>query len=546
MSKIPENYLPPREMWPEYTTPEEFKDMPDTLNIAQEFLDRHVSEGKGDNLAICFMDQRIKYGELQKMVNKFANALKEMGIEPQDRVGLRVVNSPQAIVAIYGLFKIGAIPVPTSPLWSKEEVAFVANNAEMKAFIVNQPLMGEVEKAKDSFAQDTQIIVVGGDASEVESKGYKSFEKIMEAQSDSCDPVMVSKDDIGVILYTSGTTGPPKGCVHFVREIYMESHIVGKYVWKLTPEDVLGGSAPVSFAAGFGTFGLIPFARGAAISLLPKFSPQDMLELFEKHGITVATGLPTAYRALMKFPDFKKYDLSKVRMFTSGGDALGVETYKAWLELTGKPIWEGLGGTEMLHLVTSNTMGDEPVPGSIGKPLPGFEVQVITPEGNVAKPGEVGSFCVKGPTGTVYWKPYADDERLLKSQQKGVKDGWNLLGDAVYQDENGYLFFVAREDDMIKSSGYRISPAEVEEVIAKHEAVADVGVVGIPDPEKGQITKACIVLKPGYEPSEKMKEDILNFCREHIAIYKLPRVIEFMESLPRTPTGKLLRRKLRQ
>lgn len=545
MGKIPENYLPPRELWPEYTTPEEFKNMPERLNIAQEFVDKHVAEGRGNNLAICFMDKRITYGELQKMVNRFANALREIGIEPQDRVGLRVVNSPPALVAIYGIFKVGAIPVPTSPLWSKEEVAFVVNNAEMKAFIVNEPLMEEVEKAKANFAQDTKIIVVGGKPEDVEAKGYLSYEKMIEKQSDTCEPEMVHKDDIGVILYTSGTTGPPKGCVHFVREIFIESHIVGDYVWKLQPGDVLGGAAPVSFAAGFGTFGLIPFAKGAAISLIPKFTPQDMLELIEKHGITVLTGLPTAYRALMKFPDFKKYDLSKVRMCTSGGDALGVETFNQWLELTGKPIWEGLGGTEMLHLVTSNTMGDQPVPGSIGRPLPGFEVEVITPEGNPAKPGEVGSFCVKGPTGTVYWKPYADDERLLKSQQKGVKEGWNLLGDAVYRDEKGYLFFVAREDDMIKSSGYRISPAEVEEVIAKYEAVADVGVVGIPDPEKGQITKACIVLKPGYEPSEEMKEKILNFCREHIAIYKLPRVIEFMDSLPRTPTGKLLRRKLR-
>jgi len=545
MGKIPENYLPPRDLWPEYTTPEEFKNMPEKLNICQEFIDRHVAEGRANNHAIYFMDKMITYGELQKMINRFANALRKIGVEPQDRVGLRVVNSPPAIVAIYGIFKIGAIPVPTSPLWSKEEVAFVVNNAEMKAFVVNEPLMGEVEKAKDSFEQPPTIIVVGGNPADVEAKGYKSYEKMLESESDSCDPEMVSKDDIGVILYTSGTTGPPKGCVHFVREIYMESHIVGDYVWKLTPSDVLGGSAPVSFAAGFGTFGLIPFAKGAAISLLPKFTPQDMLELFEKHGITVATGLPTAYRALMKFPDFKKYDLSKVRMFTSGGDALGVETFNAWLELTGKPIWEGLGGTEMLHLVTSNTMGEKPVPGSIGKPLPGFEIKLITPEGNEAKPGEVGSFCVKGPTGTVYWKPYADDNRLLKSQQKGVKDGFNLLGDAVYADENGYLFFVAREDDMIKSSGYRISPAEIEEVIAKFEAVADVGVVGVPDPEKGQITKACIVLKEGYQPSDEMKEKILNFCREYLAIYKLPRIIEFMDSLPRTPTGKLLRRKLK-
>ena len=270
-----------------------------------------------------------------------------------------------------------------------------------------------------------------------------------------------------------------------------------------------------------------------------------MMELIGKHKITVLTGLPTSYRALMKFPGFKSYDISTIRLYTSGGDALGAETLKGWTELTGKPIWEGLGGTEMLHLVTSNSMNPDPVPNSIGRALPGVEVRVVDGAGKDCKPGDVGSMILKGPSGTLYWKPYENNEKLLKSQKSGVVDGWNRMGDAVHMAADGNIFFVAREDDMIKSSGYRIAPAEIEEAMAKHPAIADVGIVGIPDPEKGQIVKAVVELKPGFTGSDQLTEEINNFLRNHIAVYKLPRITQYMDKLPRTPTGKLLRRLLR-
>jgi 2-aminobenzoate-CoA ligase len=545
MGKIPENYIPPRDTWPEYIVPQEFANLPAELNIAEFLLDRHVREGRGDNAAIKFMDKTISYAQLQQMVNKFGNALKDSGVESQDRVGIRLVNSPQAIVAVFAIEKIGAIPVPTSPLWSGEEVAFVANNAEMRYFIVNAPLMDAVTKAKPDFKHGTKVIVIGGKPDEVKAGGDQVFEEMMEKGSPNLEPTMLKADDVGIILYTSGTTGMPKGCIHFVRPVIIEAQIVNKYVYKLAPGDTLGGAAPVSFAAGFGTFTLLPFEGGAAISLIPKFTPQEMMDLISKHKITIMTGLPTAYRGLMKFPDFKKYDISSVRMYTSGGDALGAETLEAWRALTGKPIWEGLGGTEMLHLVTSNTMNPEPVPNSIGKALPGVVVRVVDAEGKDCKPGEIGSMQLKGASGSLYWKPYEDNEKLLKSQKKGVVNGWNQMGDAVFMNEDGNIFFVSREDDMIKSSGYRIGPAEVEEAIAKHPAVADVGVVGVPDPDKGQITKAVLVLKPGFEGGDKLTDELKEFLKEHIAIYKLPRVFEYVSELPRTPTGKLLRRKLR-
>ncbi len=545
MGRIPEDYLPPKATWPKYIVPEEFADIPDKLNLTDFLLDRHVREGRGGNPAIKFMDSTITYAELQQRVNKFGNALRSAGVEAQDRIGIRLVNSPQAIIAIFAITKLGAIPVPASPLWSAEEVSFVANNAEMKYFIVNAPLMDAVAKAKPQFAHDTKVIVIGGKPDEVKAAGDLVFEEMIASGAPELDAVMLDGGDIGIILYTSGTTGMPKGCVHFLKSAVIESRLVNKYVYKLQPGDVLGGAAPVSFAAGFGTFILLPFEGGATISLIPKFTPPDMLALIPKHGITVLTGLPTAYRALMKFPEFKRYDIGSIRLYTSGGDALGDQTLAEWRNLTGHPIWEGLGGTEMLHLVTSNTMNAVPVPNSIGKALPGVEVRVVNPEGKDCKPDEVGSMLVRGPSGTLYWKPYENDGKLLRSQEKGVANGWNQMGDAVRMDADGNIFFVSREDDMIKSSGYRIGPAEVEEAIAKHPAIADAAVVGVPDHEKGQIAKAYIVLKPGYQAGEDFIEELKTFLKDHIAIYKLPRLVEYLEVLPRTPTGKLLRRKLR-
>ncbi len=545
MSKIPQHYLPGKETWPKYLTPEEFASTPDKLNLADFLLDRHVREGGGGNAAVKFMDKEITYAQLQKMVNQFGNSLKDAGVEPQDRVGIRLVNAPPSLVTIFAIEKIGAIPVPTSPLWSREEIAFVVNNAEMKYFVVNAPLMEQVEAAKPNFQYGTKVIVIGGAPEEVKAAGNLVFEEMLAKGSPNLEATMLDAYDIGVILYTSGTTGMPKGCVHFVRPTVIETRIVNRHVYQLKAGDVLGGAAPVSFAAGFGTFTLIPFEGGAAISLVPKFAPPDMMDLIGKHKITVLTGLPTAYRALLKFPGFKNFDVSSVRLYTSGGDALGAETLKGWTQLTGKPIWEGLGGTEMLHLVTSNTMNTQPVPDSIGRSLPGVQVRVVNASGEDCKPGEVGSMILIGPSGTLYWKPYDNNEKLLKSQKSGVVDGWNKMGDAVYMAEDSNIFFVAREDDMIKSSGYRIAPSEIEEAMAKHPAIADVGIVGIPDPEKGQIVKAVVELKPGFTGSDELTEQINNFLRDHIAVYKLPRIIQYMDKLPRTPTGKLLRRLLR-
>ena len=540
MSKIPADYLPPKELWAHYTAPEEFKQFASgQWNIAEELLDRHVKEGRGDNVAILFGDQKITYKELLAMANKFANVLTKAGIGAQDRVGLRLTNMPEAVAINFGIMKVGAIPVPISPLWAKEEVAFVCNNAEFAGFAVSFPLMAAVEEARHEFEFPTKIIVVGGKPEDWEAKKCIAFGKEMAAASDQFTNVKLSADDIGVVLFTSGTTGQP-------REVLIESHLVNKYVWKIGPGEVLGGSAPVSFAAGYGTFCMIPFAGGGAISLLPKFTPDDMMSTIVKHKVTVVTGLPTAYRKLLEMPNFNDYDISCVRMYTTGGDALTGKTLAMWQAKTGKPIWEGLGGTEMMHLVTSNTMSDIPMPDSIGKALPGFEIKVVREDGTTAGPGEVGSMLIKGPTATLYWKPYIQDNKLLKTMKKGIKDGYNMMGDAVMMDKDGFIFFQAREDDMIKSSGFRLAPSEIEDAILRHKAVRDNAVVGIPDEVLGQKVVAMVELEPGNTASQDLASDIIKSTMDVLGMYKLPREVVFMDAIPRTPTGKILKKVLRK
>jgi len=488
----------------------------------------------------------LTYKEVLAMANKFANVLKSLGVEEQDRVGIRMTNAPEAVAINFGIMKLGAIPVPVSPLWAKEEVAFVLNNAEFKVFVVSFPLMQPVEDSKHEWQFPTKVVVVGGKPEDVEAKGHVSFAKAMGAASDQFANIMVDPWDIGVILFTSGTTGQPKGCVHFVREVFLESQIVNKYVWKLAPGEVLGGSAPVTFAAGYGTFCLVPFAGGGAISLLPKFTPDDMMGTIQKHKVTVVTGLPTAYRKLLEMPNFNDYDISSVRMYTTGGDALTGKTLSQWQAKTGKPIWEGLGGTEMMHLVTSTAIGDIPMADSIGRAIPGFEIKVVREDGSTAGPGEVGSMLIKGPTATLYWKPYIQDNKLLATMKKGIKEGWNMMGDAVMMDKDGYIFFQAREDDMIKSSGFRLAPTEIEDAIIRHKAVRDDAVVGIPDEIMGQKVVAMVELEPGHTASQELASEIIKSTMDVLSTYKLPREVVFMDAIPRTPTGKIIKKDLRK
>jgi len=547
MGKIPADYLPPKELWPQriYSLPEH-KGYPQKLNSTEELVDRHVEAGRGDRVAILFEDQKITYKVLQASVNKLGSALRGLGIEEEDRVLLRSPSIPPALVANFAIIKLGAIAVPTSPLFSRAELAHVAANTEAVALIVAAPLLEEVEKARADLKTIKHIVVIGGEPADLKAKGYIPYGELIAKGSDALAPVRRDRMAISVLLYTSGTTGLPKGTVHFMEEALIVPDGFGKHGWRVTETDVIGGPAPLSLAAGYSTQAVIPFRFGAAVSLLPRFTPEGMFELIQKHRVTIVSILPTAYRKMLQVPNAEKaYDLSSIRMCTGGGESLTAQTYHDWKAKFGQEIFEGLGTTEMMFVFISSAVTRKVKPGAIGPAVPGYELKVVTEDGKECKPGEVGLLIARGPTGTVYWR---DPDK----QRSAVRNGWCRAGDFVTLDEDGYVWFLSREDDLIKSSGYRIGPEEIEEALAKHSAVADVGVIGVADTVRGQNTRAYVVLKPGVTASEALRRELVEFCRDKIAVYKLPREIEFTETLPRAPgpagpgTGKLLRRVLRE
>ena len=532
-------YLPPREFWPKrlYTLPE-FATYAPRFNPTEELLGKAVAAGRGDRIAVLFDDQRITYSQLLTNANKLAGALRELGVKEGDRIILRTPNIPPALVANFAILKLGAVCTPTSPLFSRNEIAHVANDSEAVAIIVSAALLGEVEAARENLQTVQHIIVVGGDAADAKAKGFLAYGELLQSGNPSVDPVLRNREDVGLLLYTSGTTGRPKGTVHFVEEMLIVPDSFGKYGWKVTENDVVGGSAPLAFGAGYSSYATIPFRFGAAASLIAKFDPEKMFETIQKHKVSILTLAPTAYRKMLQVPDAKtKFDLSSLRVCTGGGESLTAPTYHAWKGKFGLEIFEGLGTTEMMYVFASNVVSRKAKAGSFGQAVPGYKLKVIDEENKEAKAGTIGHFVACGPTGTIYWR---DPD---KQRHAITRDGWNRAGDFVSVDEDGYFWFVSREDDIIKSSGYRIGPEEIEVTLASHPAVADVGVIGVPDEVRGQIAKAFVVLKPGQTLSP---EELIAFCKGKIATYKLPREIVIVNELPRTPTGKLLRRVLKQ
>ena len=532
-------YLPPRELWPKrvYTLPE-FAAYAEKFNPTEELLGKAVAAGRGDRTAVLFEDQRLTYNQLLTQANKLASALRDLGVNAGDRVILRTPNIPPALVANFAILKLGAVCTPTSPLFSRAEIAHVANDSEAVAIIVSAALLGEVEAARDSLQTGKSIIVIGGDAAEVKAKGFLAYGELLQSGTTEVDPVLRKREDVGLLLYTSGTTGRPKGTVHFVEELLIVPDGFGKYGWQVTENDVIGGSAPLAFGAGYSSYATIPFRFGAAASLIARFEPEKMFDTIQKHHISILTLAPTAYRKMLQVPDVaKRFDLSSLRVCTGGGESLTAPTYHAWKEKFGLEIFEGLGTTEMMYVFASNVVSRKAKPGSFGQAVPGYELKVIDEENKEAKPGTIGHFVAIGPTGTVYWR---DPD---KQRHAITPEGWNRAGDFVHADEDGYFWFVSRQDDIIKSSGYRIGPEEIEVTLATHPAVADVAVIGVPDEVRGQIAKAFVVLRPGESVSQ---DELIAFCKGKIATYKLPREVVIVDELPRTPTGKLLRRVLRQ
>ncbi|MBA3868465.1 MAG: AMP-binding protein [Anaerolineae bacterium] len=521
--------LPPRDQWPEliFDIPE--VQYPDRINCAVELLDKHVANGWGDHPVIHNSSGTITYAQMLDQVNRVAQVLTEdMGLVAGNRVLLRGANSAMMAVLWYAVAKAGMIVVATMAMLREKELVDVIEKGQINAAISDKALDAELLSAQKRCPVLQKIVYFNNESAD-------SLEARMATKSPDFQAVDTTADDTVLIAFTSGTTGKPKGTMHFHRDILAICDCFPKSIVHMTSDDVCIGTPPLAFTFGLGGILLFPMRYGGSTVLLEKLSPDIMLKAIQDFKITHTWSSPVFYRQMSALA--KNYDLSSLKKCISAGEALPVSTRTMWREASGIEMIDGIGATEMLHIFISSEEKDVR-PGATGTPVPGYQACILDAEGHQLPRGNVGRLAVKGPTGCRY---LADDR-----QANYVKNGWNVTGDAYLLDEDGYFWFHARTDDIILTAGYNVAGPEVEEALMKHEAVAECAVVGAADEERGQIIKAFVVLKAGQPRDDQMIKALQDFVKQVIAPYKYPRAIEFLDSLPRTNTGKLQRFALRQ
>jgi 2-aminobenzoate-CoA ligase len=522
--------LPPRGQWPEFRF-----DLPelrygDRLNCVTKFLDRWVAAGEGGRPCLISPAETLTYAQLSERVNRIANVLtRDLGVVPGNRVLLRSANNPMMVAANLAALKAGAIVVATMPLLRAKELSYPIAKGKIALALCDARLADEMEKTR-AVAPDLKRIVYWGEGrndgleSMMQQPGYDHFS--------ACD---TAADDICLIGFTSGTTGEPKGTMHFHRDLLAICDSYAKHVLRAEPTDRFIGSPPLAFTFGLGGLVLFPLRIGASTVLLERTTPDDLLGAIQKYGATVCFTAPTAYRAMI--PKLPEYDIKSLRKCVSAGEALPKATFEAWHKAAGMKILDGIGATEMLHIFIGSPE-EEVRAGSTGRVVPGYEAIVIDDEGKEMPPGIAGRLAVRGPTGCRY---------LADSRQFNyVQSGWNVTGDTYVMDRDRYFWYQARSDDMIISSGYNIAGPEVESALLTHAAVAECGVVGAPDEERGQIVKAYVVLRQGVAAGDALIKELQEHVKATVAPYKYPRAVEFVTDLPKTQTGKLQRFELRK
>jgi 2-aminobenzoate-CoA ligase len=521
--------LPPEESWPDFLL-DGFQ-YPERLNAGVELTDRMVEKGLGDHTALIGNGRRRTYKELADWTNRLANALTEdLGVKPGNRVLIRSANNPAMVACWLAATKAGAVVVNTMPMLRAGELSKIVDKAEIEFALCDTRLMDEmVTCAKNSSFLKK---VVGFDGT---SNHDAELDRLALEKSVLYDAVPTGRDDVALLGFTSGSTGTPKATMHFHRDLLIIADAYAKEVLGVTPDDVFVGSPPLAFTFGLGGLAIFPLRFGAAATLLEAATPPNMIEIIEKYKATVCFTAPTAYRVMLQAME-EGADLSSLRAAVSAGETLPAPVYEAWMAKTGKPMLDGIGSTEMLHIFISNRFDDHK-PACTGKPVSGYEVRILDQDGNDVAPGEVGRLAVRGPTGCRY---LADDR-----QSQYVMDGWNITGDSFSMSADGHLHFAARNDDMIISAGYNIAGPEVEAALLAHPAVQECAVIGAPDEERGSIVQAHVVLVAGQEASDDLSKILKDHVKATIAPYKYPRSIIFTDALPKTETGKIQRFRLR-
>lgn len=516
--------LPPRELLPEFRFDLPELQYSERLNAAADLL-----AGGNAGAAAVINDHGVwSYGDLDDFSGRIAALLvDETGLIPGNRVLLRGPNSYTMIATWFAILKAGGIVVATMPLLRPGEIATVIERAKISHAIVDSRYIGDFRQAAEQTSSIKHIIKYDGDFGQGE----------LERRTASLQPYLPKKtgrDEPALIAFTSGTTGIPKACVHFHRDILAPCDTFARHLVGPQPGDIFMTSAPMAFTFGLGVTPLFALRFGAACASIENTTPAALLEGIARHRVTHLGTAPTAYKGMLAAAGLDEA-LKSLRYCISAGEHLPESTWRAWKERTGIAITDGIGSTEMMHIFVS-AAGSEVRPGSTGRAVPGYTAAILDSAGNQVDEG-VGRLAIKGPTGC----RYLDDVR----QRDYVANGWNLTGDTYRRDADGYFWYVARSDDMIVSSGYNISAPEVENALLVHPAVAECAVIGVPCPDRGQQVKAFVVLTENNAPSAELAAALQEAVKMRIAPYKYPRQIEFVESLPKTATGKLRRSELR-
>ena len=524
--------LPAPEQLPEFLFDTEELQFPARLNCAVELLDKKIAQGCGASNALLTPDEVWTYRDLYEKSNRIARVLvDDLGLEPGNRVLLRSPNNPMLVACWFGVIKAGGITVATMPLLRKRELEPIISKGQVQFALCDERLMEELSGAVETTGFVQRVVQFNGSG---EAGAGAELERIMAAKATSFSPVDTVSDDPALVAFTSGTTGIPKGTVHFHRDVMAMCVCAGTYTVQPDSNDIFIGSPPIAFTFGLGMLVGLPLYAGASVVLLEAAPPPELGNAIEKFGATICSTAPTAYRVLLNHLD--DFDLSSLKKTTSAGEKLPLPTYEEWLAATGIKMIDIFGATEMIHIFISAT-GDDIRPGATGKAVKGYRACILGDDDQPAPADTLGRLALKGPTGC----KYLADER----QKNYVVNGWNLTGDVCAMDEDGYVWYQGRTDDMIISSGYNISGAEIEAALLPHPAVSECGVVGIPDEARGMIIKAFVVPAEGVLASEQLAAELQDFAKQTIAPYKYPRVIEFIAELPKTQTGKIQKHKLR-
>ncbi|KJS00792.1 MAG: 4-hydroxybenzoate--CoA ligase [Peptococcaceae bacterium BRH_c4a] len=509
---------------------------PERFNVAEHFVDRNVTLGRGEKTAIYYGEEKITYREILENVNRTGNALKSLGIGLEDRVLLLLQDCPEFAYSFFGAIKIGAVPIPTNTLLKPGDYRYLLNDSRAKALVVSHELLPAILEVAKDLIYLKHILVVGDPAINT-----ISFNNLIKDSSKDLTAADTSPDDPAFWLYSSGTTGFPKGAVHLHHDMVYCAENYARGVLGIHENDITFSVPKLFFAYGLGNGLYFPFHVGASAVLSPQRpTPEHVFEVISRYKPTLFFGVPTSYASLLQLEGAeKKYRLGSVRNCVSGGEALPPSIFKQWKEKFGLEILDGIGSTEILHIFISNRPGKAKA-GSSGLLVPGYEARIVDLGGNLLHQGAVGILMIKGESvASYYWNKHQKTKETFIGE-------WINTGDYYYQDEEGFFVYVGRGDDMIKAGGIWVSPIEVENALMSHPAVLECGVVGCQDDEGLIKPKAYVVFKPNITPTASLLEEIKLHVKSSIAPYKYPRWIEAVDELPKTATGKIQRFKLRQ